>query len=144
MGGKYYLGRMRTTSTFTVTSFEPTDLAPPKTVTGTPVGVARMVKQFEGGLDGHAETLFMSAYDPEHDIGTYVAMESFTGSIDGRVGTMNIAHTATTGGGTDRLHEVVVIVPASGTGQLKGIAGTGHMQVDADGTHRLELEYEIV
>ena len=93
---------MQTTSTFTVTSFEPTDLAPPNTKTGTPVGVVRMVKQFVGGLEGRAETLFTSAYDPERGVGTYVAMESFSGSIDGRVGTVNIAHTATTDGVTDR------------------------------------------
>ena len=53
--------------------------------TGTPVGVARMVKVFEGGLEGRAETLFTSAYDQERGIGTYVAMESFAGTIDGRI-----------------------------------------------------------
>ena len=61
---------MRTTSTFTVTSFEPAGLQPPSTVTGAPVGVARMVKQFAGGLEGTAETLFTSAYDQERGIGT--------------------------------------------------------------------------
>ena len=70
-------------------------------------------------------------------------MESFSGTLDGRTGTLNIAHTATTDGGPDRLHELVVIVPASGTGELAGITGVGSMRVDGDGTHRLELEYEI-
>ena len=134
---------MYTTSTFTVTTFEPTNLKPPETETGTPVGVARMVKQFQGGLEGHAETLFTSAYDQERGIGTYVAMESFLGTIDGLSGTVNIAHTATTDGGSDRLQEVVVIVPASGTGKLAGITGTGRMRIEDDGAHHLELEYEI-
>ncbi|HEX4089442.1 MAG TPA: DUF3224 domain-containing protein [Trebonia sp.] len=31
----------------------------------------------------------------------------------------------------------------SGTGQLAGIAGTGGLVIDADGTHRIWLEYEI-
>ena len=134
---------MQTTSTFTVATFEPTNLKPPETETGTPVGVARMVKVFEGGLEGRAETLFTSAYDQERGIGTYVAMETFAGTLDGRTGTLNIAHTATTDGGAERLHEVVVIVPASGTGALAGITGTGRIRIDDEGTHHLDLEYEL-
>jgi hypothetical protein len=134
---------MQTTSTFTVETFEPTDVAPPETTTATPVGVARMVKRFRGGLEGRSETLFTSAFDQAKGVGTYVAMESFAGSLDGRSGTVNIAHTATTDGGPDRLHEVVVIVPASGTGELAGLTGTGRMHIAADGTHHLDLDYEI-
>lgn len=134
---------MHTTATFTVDSFEPTDLAPPDVTTGTPVGVARMVKQFRGGLEGRADTLFTSAFDQARGIGSYVAMESFAGTLDGRSGTLNIAHTATTDGGPDRLHEVVVIVPASGTGELAGLTGTGRMWIEADGTHHLDLDYEL-
>jgi hypothetical protein len=134
---------MQTTATFTVETFEPVDLTLPTTATGTPVGLARMVKQFRGGLEGRAETLFTSAFDQGKGVGTYVAMESFVGTLDGREGTLNIAHTATTDGGPERLHEVVVIVPGSGTGELTGVGGTGRMRIDEDGTHWLELEYEI-
>jgi len=134
---------MHTSATFTVTSFEPADLSAPGTATGTPVGVARMVKEFRGGLEGRAETLFTSAFDQERGVGTYVAMEAFAGTLDGRAGTLNIAHTATTDGGPDRLHEVVVIVPGIGTEELAGVTGTGRLQVDSDGTHRLELDYEV-
>ena len=133
---------MRARSTFTVESFEPTELLPPTIATGTPVGVARMVKQFRGALDGRAETLFTSAYDARAGVGTYLAMESFSGTLDGRAGTVNIAHSATTDGGDDRLHELVVIVPGSGTGELAGVTGTGRVHIDADGVHHLELDYE--
>ncbi len=134
---------MHTTSTFTVTAFEPAGFASSQISTGTPVAIARMTKQFQGGIEGYAETLFTSAFDQDKGVGTYVAMESFTGSIDGRAGTVNIAHTATTDGGADRLHEIVVVVPASGTGQLSGMTGTGWIRVDADGAHRLDLDYAI-
>jgi hypothetical protein len=134
---------MHSTSTFTVETFETTDLVPPDTQTGTPVAVARMVKQFRGGLEGSAETLFTSAFDQEKGVGTYVAMESFTGTLDGRTGTLNIAHTATTDGGPERLHEVVVIVPESGTGDLTGVTGTGRMRIEEDGSHHLDLDYEL-
>jgi hypothetical protein len=132
---------MQTTATFKVSTFEPIDLEPPDTRTGTPVGVARMVKDFQGGLAGRAETLFTSAFDQQRGIGTYVAMESFAGSLDGRSGSFNFAHTASTDGGPDRLHEVVVIVPGSGTDELSGLSGSGRIRIDDDGTHFLELEY---
>jgi hypothetical protein len=36
-----------------------------------------------------------------------------------------------------------VIVPGSGTGELSGVSGHAHIGADADGTHRLQLHYEI-
>ncbi|MFL6061596.1 MAG: DUF3224 domain-containing protein [Marmoricola sp.] len=58
---------MRTTSTFTVSSFEPTD-------------VTAEIATAAGA-------------------GTYLAMESFEGTLDGRAGALCIAHSATTDGG---------------------------------------------
>ena len=133
---------MRTTSTFTVDSFEPTDLDPGSVRTGTAVGVARMLKQFSGGLAGRAETLFTAAFDQASGVGTYLAMESFEGSLDGRTGTLNLAHSATTDGGPERLYELVVIVPGSGTGDLAGVTGTGAIRIDEAGTHHLDLDYD--
>jgi hypothetical protein len=132
---------MRAESTFAVTTFEPTDYVSPIT-TGSPVGFAFMDKQFDGDVQGRARTQFTSAFDPQTGVGTYVAMESFEGTLGGRRGAFNLAHSATTTG-TDRLHPLVVIVPGSGTGELEGLAGTGEIAVDADGTHRLTLDYEL-
>ncbi len=39
--------------------------------------------------------------------------------------------------------EYFAIVPSSGTGQLAGISGTGGLVIDADGTHRIWLDYEL-
>jgi hypothetical protein len=36
-----------------------------------------------------------------------------------------------------------VIVPGSGTGELAGITGDGSINVDEDGTHRVELNYSF-
>ena len=66
--------------------------------------------------------MFTAAFDPAAGVGTYVAMESFEGSIDGHSGTLNFAHSATTHG-TDRADEFFTIVPSSGTGALAGITG---------------------
>ncbi|WP_053852254.1 DUF3224 domain-containing protein [Streptomyces sp. NRRL B-24085] len=134
---------MRADGTFSVTAFVPTGTVPePAVATGLPVGVATMEKRFEGEIAGRSATLFTAAYDQESGVGTYVAMESFEGSVHGRSGAFNFAHSATTSG-SDRTAEFFTIVPSSGTGDLAGISGTGGLTVDADGTHRIRLDYEL-
>jgi hypothetical protein len=134
---------MRATGTFTVLSFVPTDLAPePAVATNVPVGVSRMEKRFTGDIAGRSATLFTAAFDHATGTGTYVAMESFEGELDERRGAFNFAHSASTTG-SDRTAEFFVIVPGSGAGELAGIAGTGGLTVEEDGTHRIWLEYTL-
>ena len=129
--------------TFTVSGFAgvPVEQERPVT-TALGVGVATMAKEYAGGIAGRSTTLFTSAFDPELGVGTYVAMESFEGELDGRAGSFNYVHSASTRG-TDRFDEHLAIVPSSGTGELAGIAGRGAITVDADGIHRLRLEYTL-
>ncbi|MDI2124584.1 DUF3224 domain-containing protein [Yinghuangia seranimata] len=134
---------MHASGTFSVKAFVPTELVPtPAVVTATPVGVATMEKEYEGDVVGRSSTLFTAAFDQASGVGTYVAMESFEGSLNGRTGTFNFAHSATTSG-SDRTAEFFVVVPSSGTGDLTGISGTGSMTVDPDGTHRIWFDYEV-
>ena len=141
-GGRYGAA-MRAAGTFAVTAFVPTELAPsPEVATGLPVGVATMEKEFQGEVVGRSATLFTAAFDQAKGVGTYVAMESFEGSLHGRTGAFNFAHSATTSG-SDRTAEFFTIVPSSGTGDLAGISGGGGLAVDADGTHRVWFDYEL-
>jgi hypothetical protein len=134
---------MRASGTFTVKAFVPTELQPdPPVSTALPVGVATMEKHFEGEVAGRSATLFTAAFDQATGVGTYVAMESFEGSLLGRSGTFNFVHSATTTG-SDRTAEFFTIVPASGTGELAGVRGTGGMAVDAGGTHRIWFDHEL-
>jgi len=134
---------MHADATFEVTEFTPSDYVSPVT-TGTPVGHAHMVKQFAGELEGRSTTQFSYAYDAATEVGTYVAMEAFEGSLGGRSGAFAFAHSATTDGrSAERLSELFVIAPGSGSGDLAGITGTGSMRIDADGTHRVLLDYDL-
>lgn len=134
---------MKASGTFKVTAFTPTESAPEQPVaTGLPVGVATMDKRYEGEVEGRSATWFTSAFDQSSGIGTYVAMESFEGSLHEAGGSFNFAHSATTHG-TDRSDEFFKIVPTSGTGALAGISGSGGMAVDQDGTHRIWFDYEL-
>ncbi|MFE3544976.1 DUF3224 domain-containing protein [Nocardia sp. NPDC059177] len=134
---------MKATGTFEVTAFEPTDLRPrPDITTGLPVGVSTMTKVYAGEIEGQSATLFTAAFDMTSGAGTYVAMESFEGALNGTPGAFNFVHAATTGG-TDRTDEFFHIVPASGTGALTGITGSGALSVDERGGHHIWFEYEL-
>lgn len=134
---------MRTEGTFSVKAFNPASLTPGPTIaTALPGGVAIIEKQFDGAIAGRSETVFTSVFDQATGVGSYVGMESFEGSVDGREGAFSFVHSASTTG-SDRAGEYFAIVPSSGTGQLAGISGTGGLVIDADGTHRLWLDYEL-
>ncbi|MET9135168.1 DUF3224 domain-containing protein [Streptomyces antibioticus] len=145
---------MRASGTFTVADFTPAPVpgadpasdaaaAPgPEIGTAVPVGLATMRKEFEGEVVGRSATLFTAAFDQAKGVGTYVAMESFEGTLHGRPGAFNFAHSATTTG-EDRQSEFFVVVPGSGTDELAGITGSGGIAVDPDGTHRVWFDYEL-
>jgi len=98
--------------------------------------------QFSGAIEGHSQALFCSAFDPTHG-GTYVALESFDGQVDGHHGTFSFAHAATTGADGERTDGWFTIVAGSGTGELTGIHGKGDIVIDANGAHHLNLTYEL-
>ena len=134
---------MRANGTFSVKAFNPAGVTPePAIATRLPVGVATMEKHFEGDIAGRSATLLTSAFDQAAGVGTYVAMESFEGTVNGRQGAFNFVHSASTTG-TDRSSGYFTIVPSSGTGELASISGTGDLAIDADGTHRIWLDYEL-
>lgn len=132
---------MRAEATFTVSDFAPAPVPAPEIVTALPVGVATMTKTYTGAIEGRSQTIFTSAFDPASGTGTYVALESFEGTVDGHAGTFNFVHTASTRG-DDRSGEVFFLVPDSGTGDLATISGSGSIAIDADRTHRIALDYQ--
>jgi hypothetical protein len=134
---------MHATCTFRVVDFSPVEFTP-EVETAVGVGHAHMRKEYDGAIAGHSQTQFSYAFDDASSTGTYVATESFEGTVDGRAGTFAFVHSATTVDGGPAHHELFVIVPRSGTGGLAGITGTGSLRVDDDGTHRISLDYELV
>ncbi|MER7575149.1 DUF3224 domain-containing protein [Streptomyces sp. NPDC126514] len=133
---------MRASGTFQVADFTPVPAHNPQIQTAVPVGVATMDKTYEGEVVGRSATVFTSAFNESSGVGSYVAMESFDGALNGRAGSFNFAHSKTTLGESPQ-DEFFVIVPGSGTSQLTGISGTGGIKVDADGTHRIWFDYEL-
>jgi len=137
------VARVRAEATFTVEEFTPVEVTEASPIaTALPVGVATMIKAYTGQIEGRTNVIFTSAFDPSIGVGTYVALESFEGTVDQRRGSFNFVHSASTGG-TDRTDQFFLIVPRSGTHELATIRGSGGLTIDDDGTHRFWLDYEI-
>lgn len=81
-----------------------------------------------------------SAGDPKSGAAGYVAIEIVTGTLGGKHGSFALQHMATMDESGRRMS--VVVVPGSGTGELKGIGGTFDIQITS-GQHSYNLEYTL-
>jgi len=97
-------------------------------------------KQIHGDLEATSKGEMFAGGDPKQGAAGYVAMEVVTGTLQGKKGSFALQHAATMDQSGSKLS--VVIVPGSGTGELKGIAGTFNIKI-ADGQHSYDLEYTL-
>jgi len=105
------------------------------------LGETRVVKRFIGAISGESEARLLTARTSDHTA-TYVAIEAFTGEVDGRAGGFTLAHSSTILDGVP-VSDYFLVVPDSGTGELEGINGTGSFRVD-DAGHHVTLRYDLV
>jgi hypothetical protein len=98
-------------------------------------------KQFHGSLEATSKGEMLAAGTGANgSSGGYVALELVSGTLHGRTGTFVLQHSGTMTRGAKELH--ITVVPDSGTGQLKGLAGTVVIII-ADGKHSYDFEYTI-
>jgi hypothetical protein len=104
------------------------------------MGRMTIEKQWHGAIEGTSRGQMLTGGDPSTGSATYVAIEKFTGAINGRKGTLLFQHMGTVNRGVQDLN--VSVVPDSGTDQLKGITGrlTGKIE---GGKHLYDFEYTI-
>jgi hypothetical protein len=105
-------------------------------------GIARFSidKEIHGDLEATTKGEMFSAGDPEAGVAGYVAIEVVTGTLAGKHGSFALQHSATMEPSGRKM--TVIVVPGSGTGELKGISGTFDIQI-ADGKHSYDLEYNL-
>ena len=97
-------------------------------------------KTFHGDMAGTSEAQMIAAFTDTPGSAGYVAIEHFTGSVDGRSGSFVMQHSGIMNRGDAQL--TVTIVPDSGSGELTGISGT--LEIDnSDGQHSYELTYDF-
>jgi hypothetical protein len=83
-------------------------------------------KQIHGDLDATSEGEMFSGGDPKQGVTGYVAIEVVTGTLKGKHGGFALQHTATMDRSGRKMS--VIVVPGSGTGELKEISGTFDIQ----------------
>ncbi len=84
-------------------------------------------KTFHGGLEATSKGEMLAELGTEKGSAGYVAMERVTGRLDGRTGTFVLQHSGTLDRGAPTM--LVSVVPDSGTGELKTLAGKMTIQV---------------
>ena len=97
-------------------------------------------KTWHGGLDGTSTGEMMTAQTDVKDSAVYVALEKFTGTVNGKKGTFLLHHTGIMTRGTPHLS--ITVVPDSGTDQLESISGTLNIVI-SQGKHSYDFEYTL-
>ncbi|MGA3370402.1 MAG: DUF3224 domain-containing protein [Terracidiphilus sp.] len=97
-------------------------------------------KQIHGDLEATSKGEMFSGGDPKLGEAGYVAIEVVTGTLAGKHGSFALQHSAT----MDRngLKMSVIVVPGSGTRELKGIQGTFTIHIE-NGQHSYDFEYTL-
>jgi hypothetical protein len=120
--------------TFTV-SIQPLTPAPAEGL-----GRFSIDKVIHGDLEATTKGEMFSGGDFKTGSAGYVAIEVVTGTLNGKHGSFAIQQMATMD--KDGPKMTAVVVPGSGTGELKGIAGT--FAIDpSNGQHTFDLEYTL-
>lgn len=105
-------------------------------------GLGRMAidKTFSGVLEGRSLGQMLTGMTDVKGSAGYVAIERFSGKLDGKAGSFILQHNGSMSGGEQQL--TITVVPDSGTEELRGI--NGHMLIDIrDGSHFYTFEYEL-
>ena len=97
-------------------------------------------KQLKGDLEATSKGEMFSGGDPKQGVAGYVAIEVVTGILHGKHGSFALQHSGTMDQNGRKLS--VIVVPGSGTGELKGISGTFDIQI-ANGQHSYDMEYQL-
>ncbi|MFO1340270.1 MAG: DUF3224 domain-containing protein [Burkholderiaceae bacterium] len=100
----------------------------------------RLDKQYRGDLQGQALGEMLAAGQPQAGEAAYTALESFTGTLQGRRGGFALAHLGLMHAGGQDLR--IAIVPGSGTGELAGIHGELLLRIEG-GAHHYTLNYRF-
>ncbi len=97
-------------------------------------------KTIHGDLEATTKGEMFSGGDPKQGVAGYVAIEVVTGVLQGKHGSFALQHLATMDASGANM--TVLVVPGSGTGELKGISGTFTIKI-AEGVHSYDLEYSL-
>ncbi len=97
-------------------------------------------KQIHGDLEATSKGEMFGAGDTKKGAAGYVAIEMVTGTLAGKHGSFALHTLATMDASGPKMQ--VIVVPGSGTGELKGIAGTFTIKIE-NGQHFYDFDYTL-
>jgi hypothetical protein len=100
-----------------------------------------LISAYTGDIE--AESSFQILITQNEDgTGNLVGLEKVTGSVHGKSGSFVFQHTGTFDNG--KIHETLLVMPGSGTGELAGISGQVAIALDEHGeSFPVTFDYQI-
>lgn len=123
-------------------TFEITMQAEPpfEEVDGVTLSRASFDKTFSGPLVATSKVYMLASRTPVENSAGYVAVERITGALESRSGSFVVLQRGVMTRGARSLE--ITVVPDSGTGDLKGIAGKMDIEI-VSGQHHYQLDYTL-
>jgi hypothetical protein len=97
-------------------------------------------KVIHGDMEATTKGEMFGGGDPRQGAAGYVAIEMVTGTLGGKQGSFALEHLATMDATGPKMQ--VIVVPGSGTGDLKGIAGTFTIRIEGK-EHFYDFDYSL-
>jgi hypothetical protein len=97
-------------------------------------------KAIHGDLEATTRGEMFGAGDYKLGTAGYVGIEMVTGALNGKQGSFALQHFATMDTSGTKMQ--VIAAPGSGTGELKGVAGTFTIRIE-NGQHFYDFDYTL-
>lgn len=101
---------------------------------------AAVAKTFTGDIEGEGQVEYLMMYSSDGSA-AFVGLERVVGRLAGKAGSFVLQRTGTFENGVAK--ESYVVVPGSGTGELRSLRGQGESAVGHGLEHPLTLTYEF-
>ncbi|MFA3791070.1 DUF3224 domain-containing protein [Aliiglaciecola sp. SL4] len=112
----------------------------PQTDVDFSMGRMTLDKSYHGKLEGKSKGQMLSHMTEVKGSAGYVAMETFTGTLEGKTGGFVLLHKGVMNKSEQSLE--ITVVPDSGSGDLTGIVGTMDIEIE-DGQHFYVFDYKL-
>jgi len=104
------------------------------------IGRMLLDKQYHGALEARGAGQMLATHGSIAGSAAYVALETVTGTLQGRAGSFALVHQGRMNRGQPSL--IIEVVPDSGTGALAGLAGRMSIRVEGH-QHFYDFEFTL-
>ena len=99
-----------------------------------------VTKAYQGDIKGEGKLEYLMMYRDDGSA-SFIGLERVVGSVDGRSGSFVLEHSGTFKGGLATV--TLLVVPGSGTGDLRGLRGNGEFAVGHQQPYSMTLDYDF-